>query len=63
MASSTVAWAVEPVPLHGRQVDVGHEGVVAPVGPQLGLERVGEPGAAHDETDRFARLDLSPPVT
>ena len=52
MASSTTAWrrwnwSASTV----WQFDVGDEGVVAPVRPQLGLGGVGEPGAAHDETD------------
>ena len=43
--------AVELVDLDGRRLDVGDEGVVPPVGPQLCLGGVGEPGAAHDEPD------------
>ena len=42
--------AVELVDVDGRQVEVGDEGVVTPVGPQLRLGGIGEPGAAHDET-------------
>ena len=51
MASSTAAWrrwnwSASTV----AQVEVGDEGVVAPVGPQPLLGGAGEPGAAHDET-------------
>jgi hypothetical protein len=35
----------------GRVVcEVGEEGVVSPVGPERSLGRVGEAGAAHDES-------------
>ena len=44
--------AVELVDGDGGRVEVGDEGVVSPVGPQLGLGGVGEPGAAHDEPER-----------
>jgi hypothetical protein len=56
--------AAELVDGDGSQLDVGDEGVVAPVGPQLCLGGVGEPGAAYDEPDcRSARLVVPPPVT
>jgi hypothetical protein len=42
---------VELVGFGGGQLDVGDEGVVPPVRPQLRLDGVGEPGAAHDEAD------------
>ena len=54
--------AVELVDLDGRQLDVGDERVVAPVGPQPRLGGVGEPGAAHDEPHARAACS-SRPVT
>ena len=41
--------AVEGVDVCRGAVEVGEEGVMAPVRPQPALGGVGEPGAAHDE--------------
>ena len=44
--------AVELVDLDGGSVEVGDEGVVPPVRPQLRLGGFGEAGAAHHEPQR-----------
>ena len=41
--------AVERVHLDERQIEVGDEGVMTPIGPQRSLGALGEAGAAHDQ--------------
>ena len=57
--------SVEPVGLDRLELEVGHEGVVTPVGPELSLHSIGQPGAANDQAAPDARpaSSLPPPVT
>ncbi len=52
---------VENVDLDGISFDVGHEGVVTPLGPQRRLVRISQSSAPHDQT-QLASL-AAPPVT
>ena len=49
---------MEQINLNCWTIDVGHEAVVSPAGPQLQLRRVDQPGATHDHRRVTALLAL-----